>query len=131
MQRTLVLIKPDGMRNLTAYHDIVTTIENTNLKIIEYKQLIPEIESAREHYAEHEGKPFFDRITEALTTGVISVLIVQGPDAINQMRAKIGSKDDPSTLRGKYTNPEISHENAIHGSDSIESAEREISIWFK
>jgi nucleoside-diphosphate kinase len=127
MQRTLVIIKPDGVIKGLTEKDIIT---NTDLNIIDTKRLTPSIEIARKHYAEHEGKDFFERITKALSSGEIIVILIEGKDAIKRVRSLIGSRSEPMSLRGKYSNPNIQHENAVHGSDSIESANREISIWF-
>lgn len=127
MQRTLVLIKPDGVRKGLKGSEIIA---NSDLTIIDSKELTPSIELARCHYNEHVGKSFFDRITTALTVGPVSAIIIEGPNAIQRVRDIIGSRDDISTIRGKYSNPEIQHENAIHGSDSVNAATSEIALWF-
>lgn len=127
MQRTLVVIKPDGFRKGLKVSEIIS---GTDLVIVDSKELIPTLELAQEHYSEHQGKHFFERITTALTVGPVIAMIIEGEDAIKRIRAIIGNRNDPDTIRGKYSNPEIQHENAIHGSDSVESAKREISLWF-
>lgn len=127
MERTLVIIKPDGLKKGLKESHI---IEDSDLQIIQTKCLTPTIEQAQKHYIEHEGKEFFQRITKHLSCGNVTIIIIEGKDAIKRVRAIIGSRNDPTTLRGKYSNPDVSHENGIHGSDSIESAKREIALWF-
>lgn len=127
MERTLVLIKPDGIRKGLTCSDIIPSCD---LKIVQTRQLTPTIEQARKHYIEHVNHSFYERITNGLVEGEIIAMVIEGENAIKRIRAVIGNRADPTTLRGKYSNPDIQHENAVHGSDTMESAEREIAIWF-
>lgn len=127
VQETLVLIKPDGVRKgLTS----IELLQDTDFAVFLSKTITPTLEQAKAHYAEHEGKEYFDRITKALTIGEIFVMKVTGPNAVKRMREIIGSRNDPNTIRGKYSTPDVPHENAVHASDSVESAQREIKLWF-
>lgn len=126
-QRTLILIKPDGVCKGLNETNVIT---DCNLVVIKSKRLIPSLELARKHYDEHKNKPFYKDITYGLASGEVIAMIVEGEEAVRTTRTIIGTENDSTTLRGKYSNPYIKHENAIHGSDSVESAEREISLWF-
>lgn len=131
-ERTLVLIKPDGVsRNLVG--DIIGRIERKGLALValELKQVSDEL--ARGHYAEHEGKPFFDSLLEFITSGPLVAAVVEGPRAIAAWRQIAGGTDPvekavPGTIRGDFAL--VTQENLVHGSDSPESAEREIALWF-
>lgn len=127
MQRTLVLIKPDGVKKGLTEADVVA---GSNLKVIKSHRLTPSWDLACKHYVEHEEKAYFHRITLGLSSGDVIAVIVEGEDAVTTMRAIVGNRSDSTTLRGKYSNPDVMHENAVHASDSIESAEREIPLWF-
>lgn len=127
MEQTLIIIKPDGVRKGLTESEV---IGKTSFNIVKSKRVRATIEQARLHYAEHDGRPFFDRITNALTTDDIIVMIVEGQDAIKLMRYQIGRREDPDSIRGKYSNPNVPHENGIHASDSAEAAAYEISVWF-
>ncbi len=131
MERTLVLIKPDGMeRKLMG--EIISIYENRGLHISSIKVLKPSVETAKEHYSEHMGRPYFDPLIAYITRGEICALVVEGDDAIALVR-KINGTTNPldaemGSIRGKYALSR--RENTVHSSDSIESAEREIKIWF-
>lgn len=127
LQQILVIIKPDGIhKGLTP--DIIATL--SDLHIVKCKSMVATLEKAKEHYAEHEGKPFFDCITTALASDKIMIIVLEGVQAVKKVRNVIGTSDDMTSIRGRYSNPAVKHENAIHGSDSVESAQKEINIWF-
>ena len=131
-ERTFIAIKPDGVkRNLIGR--IITRFEEKGYKIIGLKLLQPTIELAEKHYEEHKGKPFYPRLIEYITSGPIVAMVIQGPNVIAESRRMMGStkpeEAEAGTIRFEYAiNKEY---NIIHGSDSPQSAEREIKIYFK
>ncbi len=130
-QRTLVLIKPDGVgRGLIG--DVVSRIERKGLRIVAMELRTVDRETARTHYAEHVDKPFFSSLVEFITSGPLVALVVEGVRAVEALRALAGATDPitalPGTVRGDY-GLEV-QENILHGSDSPDSAEREIKIFF-
>ena len=135
-ERTLVLIKPDGVeRHLIG--EILSRIEGKGLTIaaLELKNVSDEL--ARAHYAEHEGKPFFPSLLEFITSGPVVAAILEGPRAVAAFRQLAGGTDPvekatPGTIRGDLGRDwgNGSTENLVHGSDSPESAAREIALWF-
>jgi nucleoside-diphosphate kinase len=130
-ERTLILVKPDAVRrNLIG--DVISRIERKGLKVIAMDLRTIDRVTAQAHYAEHEGKPFFDHVVEVITSGPMVALVVEGERAIEAFRALAGATDPvkalPGTIRGDFA-LETPH-NMVHGSDSPESAEREIKIFF-
>ena len=131
MEQTLVLIKPDAVeRGLIG--EIIRRFENRTLKIKALKILKPSRQLVEEHYEIHKGKPFFSDVVEFMTSGAVVAMILEGENAIAIVRDMMGALDPvearPGTIRGDFT---LSvRKNLVHGSDSKESAEREISIWF-
>ena len=131
-ERTFIAIKPDGVkRNLIGR--IITEFEEKGYKITGLKLLIPTLEHAEKHYAEHKGKPFYNRLIKYIMSGPIVAMVVEGKNVIAESRRMMGAtkpeEAEAGTIRFKYAvNMEY---NIIHGSDSKESAEREISIYFK
>ncbi len=131
-ERTFIAIKPDGVkRNLIGR--IITRFEEKGYKIIGLKLLQPTMELAEKHYEEHKGKPFYPRLIEYITSGPIVAMVIQGPNVIVESRRMMGStkpeEAEAGTIRFEYAiNKEY---NIIHGSDSPQSAEREIKIYFK
>jgi nucleoside-diphosphate kinase len=130
-ERTLILAKADAVvRGLVG--EILSRFERRGYTIVGMKMLIVEPARARKHYAEHEGKPFFDGLVEYLTGSPIVALVIEGNDAIEGCRATIGAtnpiKAGPGTIRGDYA--QTIGRNLVHGSDSPDSAAREIGIWF-
>ena len=131
-ERTLVLIKPDGVeRRLIG--EIISRIERKGLNIaaLELRQVSEEL--AGRHYAEHEGKPFFGSLLEFITSGPVVAAIVEGPRAVTAVRQLAGGTDPvekatPGTIRGDFGLE--TQFNLVHGSDSTESAQREIALWF-
>ena len=131
MERTLVIIKPDAMeRKLMG--EIISIYEKKGLHIASIKIIKPSIEIAKKHYVEHKDKPFFDELIYYITRGEVCVLIIHGANAISMVRKINGATDpldaDMGTIRGRYAISKT--ENTVHSSDCIESAEREIKIWF-
>jgi nucleoside-diphosphate kinase len=130
-QRTLILVKPDGVhRRLIG--QIISRIENKGLSIVAMKMLQVTPELSKKHYAEHVAKPFYPQLEEFITAAPVVAMIVQGPEAVAVMRTIIGATNSreaaPGTIRGDYG---CSRQmNMIHGSDSAESASREIDIYF-
>ncbi|SUA78240.1 Nucleoside diphosphate kinase [Nocardia otitidiscaviarum] len=128
----MVLIKPDGVaRGLIG--EIITRIERKGLKIAALKLVNVSEELAGEHYAEHKEKPFFGSLIEFITSGPVVAAILEGPRAITAFRQIAGGTDPvekavPGSIRGDYALE--TQFNLVHGSDSPESAKREISLWF-
>ena len=130
-ERTLILVKPDGVhRRLIG--TIVSRIENKGLGIIAMKMLNVTAELSRQHYAEHVEKPFYPDLEGFITSAPVVAMIVQGPEAVSVMRTLIGATNGreaaPGTIRGDFGSSR--QMNMIHGSDSVESANREIDIYF-
>ncbi len=130
-QRTLILVKPDGVhRRLIG--QIISRIENKGLSIVAMKMLQVTPELSKKHYAEHVAKPFYPQLEEFITAAPVVAMIVQGPEAVAVMRTIIGATNGreaaPGTIRGDYGYSR--QMNMIHGSDSAESASREIDIYF-
>jgi nucleoside-diphosphate kinase len=129
--RTLVLIKPDGVRR-GLIGTVISRIENKGLRIVAMEMRTLDAELAELHYAEHEGKPFFVKLINFITSGPLVALIAEGPSAIEAFRSLAGPTDglaaQPGTIRGDHALQVT--ENVVHGSDSPESAEREIKIFF-
>lgn len=131
MEKTLVLIKPDAM-NRKLMGEIISVYEKSNLHIKAMKIIKATNEIAEEHYEEHKEKPFFHELIDYITSGEVCALIVEGDNAVEEVRKLNGATDpknaDPSSIRGRYALSKS--ENSVHASDSIKSAEREIKIWF-
>lgn len=131
MQRTLILIKPDGVRR-RLIGEIIGRIERRNLRIAAMKMLTPSRELAEQHYAAHRGKDFFEPTVEFITSGPVVAMVVEGQNAVSLMRNMIGALDPQEaasgTIRGDLTTS--TRENLIHGSDAADTAEREIALWF-
>jgi nucleoside-diphosphate kinase len=131
-ERTLLLIKPDGVeRRLVG--EIVSRIERKGLTFAALELRTVSDQLARDHYAEHEGKPFFASLLEFITSGQVVAAIVQGPRAVAAVRQLAGATDPvdkaaPGTIRGDFGLE--TQFNLVHGSDSAGSAEREIALWF-
>ena len=130
-ERTLVLIKPDGVRRgLTG--EVLARIERKGLRIVAMDLRTVGKDLAETHYAEHAGKPFYGSLVEFITSGPLVAMVVEGPRAIEAFRALAGATDPvkaaPGTIRGDYA-LEV-QDNIVHGSDSPDSAEREIKIFF-
>ena len=130
-ERTLVLIKPDGVRRGLA-GDVLSRIERKGLRIVAMDMRVVGKDLAETHYAEHAEKPFYGSLVEFITSGPLVAMVVEGPRAIEAFRALAGATDPvkatPGTIRGDYA-LEV-QDNIVHGSDSPDSAEREIKIFF-
>lgn len=130
-QRTLVLVKPDGVRRKLV-GEVVRRLEQKTLDIVAMRMLTIDKDLASEHYAEHVEKPFFGELLEFITSGPVIAMAVEGDDAIAVVRQMMGATDPKKaaqgTIRGDYGL--ITTENLVHGSDSPESAERELKLFF-
>ncbi len=131
MERTLVLVKPDGVKR-GLIGEIVSRFEKKGFKIVNMKMLQMTKALAEEHYAEHNGKPYYDRLIEYITSGPIVAMILEGDDAVNIVRMMIGktspSESLPGTIRGDFSlNVTV---NVVHASDSIENAKDEMKRFF-
>jgi nucleoside-diphosphate kinase len=131
VERTLVLVKPDAMRRALA-GEIVARLERRGLELREAKLVTVDRTLAEEHYAEHAEKPFFEELVEFITSGPTLALVLEGEGAIQVVRTTMGATNPaeaaPGTIRGDFA---LSMpDNLVHGSDSSESAEREIALWF-
>jgi nucleoside-diphosphate kinase len=130
-ERTLVLIKPDAVQRALA-GAILARFEQRGLTIRAAKFVQVDRELAEEHYAEHVEKPFFSELVEFITSGPTLALVLEGESAISVVRTTMGATDPadaaPGTIRGDLAL--AMPDNLVHGSDSPESAEREIALWF-
>ncbi|ANY23192.1 nucleoside-diphosphate kinase [Gordonia terrae] len=131
-ERTLVLIKPDGVeRGLVG--DIISRIERKGLTLVALELKTADDAVARGHYAEHEGKPFYPSLLDFITSGPLVAAVLEGDRAVAAFRQIAGGTDPvekavPGTIRADFAlNTQY---NLVHGSDSPESAEREIALWF-
>ena len=130
-EKTLVLLKPDAVeRNLIGR--ILVEYERNGLSVLEMKLMKASSTLAEQHYIEHKGKPFFDRLVAYLTRSPLVALVLEGENAISRVRALNGTTDpadsQDNTIRALYG--KSMSENTVHASDSTESAERERAIWF-
>ena len=131
MDRTLVLIKPDALQRGLA-GEILSRLERRGLKIVALRLMRLDEALARRHYAEHEGKPFLDSLVQFITSGPVIAAVCQGPNAVEVVRRLMGATDpqmaEPGTVRGDFGL--YIQSNLIHGSDSRDSARREIALFF-
>ena len=134
-QQTLVLIKPDGVRrNLIG--EIIGRIEAKGYIVVAMKKFTPTRELLAEHYADHEGKAFYEPLVEFMMSGDVVALCIEGNRVIEGFRALAGATDPtvaaPGTIRGDLGRDWATkvQQNLVHGSDSEESASREIALWF-
>ncbi|KWX00054.1 nucleoside-diphosphate kinase [Carbonactinospora thermoautotrophica] len=134
-ERTLVLIKPDGVRR-GLIGEIISRIERKGLRIIALEMRQLERSLVEEHYAEHADKPFFGPLVDFMTSGPVVAMIVEGPQAISVFRTLAGATDPvkaaPGTIRGDLSTDfgTAAQQNLVHGSDSPESAARELKLFF-
>ncbi len=130
-ERTLVLVKPDGVRR-RLIGEVISRIERKGLAISRMELRTITRETAQEHYAEHRERPFFGELVDFITGGPLVAMIVEGPDAVKSMRALMGATNPvdatPGSVRGDFAT--VIGENIVHGSDSVDSGEREIKIFF-
>lgn len=126
------MIKPDGVkRGLTG--ELIRRIEQKGFRIVGLKQLVISRETAETHYGEHRGKPFFEGLVSFITSGPVVAMVLEGENAILEWRKLMGATNPkdaaPGTIRGDFAT--TLDENVAHGSDAPETAEREISIFFR
>lgn len=134
-ERTLVLVKPDGVhRHLVG--EILSRIETKGYDVVELKMLTPTRQILEQHYAEHEGKPFYEPLVEFMMSGPVVAAVLEGNRVIEGFRSLAGTTEPtaaaPGTIRGDLGRDwglKV-QQNLVHGSDSSESAEREMGIWF-
>ena len=131
IQRTLSIIKPDATsKNIIG--KIIDRFEENSLKIIAGKLIHMDKEKAAGFYAEHDGKPFFPNLVEYMTSAPVFVQVLEGDNAVSKNRELMGATNpndaDPGTIRADFA--ETIDANAVHGSDSVESANREIAYFF-
>lgn len=132
MERTLILLKPDAVaRGLAG--EVVQRFERKGLALAAAKLVSVDDALAKKHYAEHNGKPFFPGLVAYIKSGPVLAMVIEGKDAVAVTRALIGATDPkkatPGTIRADLA-MDIGR-NLVHGSDSPESAKREIDLWFK
>ena len=131
LQRTLSIIKPDAVKK-NVIGEIISRFESNGLKLVAAKLIHLNDELASGFYAEHEGRPFFEDLKKFMTSGPVFVQVLEGENAISLNRELMGSTDPkeaaPGTIRADYANSIDA--NAVHGSDSPESAAREINYFF-
>ena len=131
MERTLILVKPDAFaRNLTG--EIIARFERKGLRLAALNQMAMSRELAERHYAEHAGKGFYEELVQFITSGPLVAMVLEGEQAVQAARQVIGATNpleaSPGSIRGDYA---ISvGQNMVHGSDSVESAVREVSLFF-
>jgi len=131
MESTFVMVKPDGVKRALV-GEIINRIERKGftLRAMKMMQLTPEL--AMEHYAEHRGKPFFMGLVEFITSGPVVAMVWEGDRVVAAVRTLMGATDPhaaaPGSIRGDLAT--VMSENLIHGSDSVEAAEREIKLFF-
>ena len=135
MERTLILVKPDGVRR-GLVGEVISRIESKGYQITDLKLMNPTRALLEEHYAEHKGKPFFEPLVEFMLSGPIVAMIAEGQRVIEGFRSLAGATDPtvaaPGTIRGDLARDQGTKvvQNLVHGSDSPESANREIAIFF-
>jgi nucleoside-diphosphate kinase len=135
MERTLVLVKPDGVRR-GLVGEVIRRIEAKGYTLARVELRTATREVLAEHYAEHEGKPFYEPLVEFMSSGPVVAMVVEGQHVVEAFRSLAGATDPtkaaPGTIRGDlgrdWGTP--AQQNIVHGSDAVESAEREIAIWF-
>ena len=131
IKQTLSIIKPDAVAK-NVIGEIISRFETNNLKIVAAKLITLSDSEAGGFYAEHKGKPFYDDLIAFMTSGPVFIQVLEGENAINKNRELMGntdpSKANPGTIRADYAH--TIDANAVHGSDSEESAKREISFFF-
>ena len=135
VEETLVLVKPDGVaRNLTG--EILRRIEAKGYQLVDLKLMEADRTLLAAHYAEHEGKPFYEPLVEFMSSGPVTAIVIEGNRCIEGFRALAGATDPtaalPGTIRGDLGRDwglKVA-QNLVHGSDSPESAAREIGLWF-
>ena len=130
-QETLVIVKPDAVRR-RLIGEVLARVEREGMRVTEMRMMVMDRDLAERHYEEHTDKPFFDDLVSFITSGPVVVARVEGEDAVAAVRTLMGPTDPadapPGTIRGDF-GKEIT-ENLVHGSDSPESAKRELDLFF-
>jgi len=130
-QRTFVMVKPDGVRRRLV-GEVIRRIENKGYDITAMKMFTIDTALAEKHYGEHSERPFFGELVSFITSGPVVALTVEGPGAVAAMRLIMGATDPveatPGSIRGDLAS--VIGENIVHGSDSPQSAERELGLFF-
>jgi nucleoside-diphosphate kinase len=130
-ERTLILVKPDGVRR-GLIGEVIARIERKGLSVSRLEMRTLDRDIAEQHYGEHVGKGFFDELVSFITGGPLVAMVVEGPDAVRCLRGIMGATNPvdatPGSIRGDYAT--VIGENIVHGSDSPESAEREVKLFF-
>jgi len=131
MERTFVMIKPDGVQR-RLIGKVIERLEQSGLKIVAMKFLHVSKELAEKHYEVHKGKPFYDGLIKYITSGPVVAMVIEGMNAIERIRNLVGVTDPqkamPGTIRGDFA--QHIGRNIIHASDAKETAEKEIKLWF-
>ncbi|UTT41716.1 nucleoside-diphosphate kinase [Exiguobacterium aurantiacum] len=131
MEKTFLMVKPDGVKR-GLIGEIISRFEHKGYTLNRLELLTPSMEVAQSHYAEHKEKPFFGELVEFLTSGPVVAMEWEGENIVAVSRLMIGKTNpldaQPGTIRGDLAS--TMSQNVIHGSDSVESAERELSLWF-
>ncbi len=142
IQRTLVLLKPDAVQR-GIMGNIITRFENAGLKVVGMKMMWVDDEFSKKHYSAHVNKPFYKGLEDFITFGPVIAMVIEGIEAIETVRKMVGSTEPkkamPGTIRGDFAHHSYAYadkkgiaiKNLIHASDSLESAKREIELWFK
>ncbi|MCC8179908.1 MAG: nucleoside-diphosphate kinase [Planctomycetes bacterium] len=132
MERTLVILKPDCIARRLA-GKIITRFEEKGLRIAAMRMEVMKVETAEKHYAEHKAKPFFDKLTAFITSGPIIIMAIEGVDVVKVVRkmlgATLGRAAEPGSIRGDFGMSQSF--NLVHASDSLESAQRELALYFE
>ncbi|MDT4997888.1 MAG: nucleoside-diphosphate kinase [Pseudonocardiales bacterium] len=134
-ERTLILVKPDGVRRGMA-GEVLRRVEAKGYRLVAVQLRVPTDELLAEHYAEHQGKPFFDPLVEFMKSGPVLAIVAAGEKVVAGFRALAGATDPAAaaagTIRGDLGRDwgTAVQQNLVHGSDSPESAAREVSLWF-
>jgi nucleoside-diphosphate kinase len=130
-ERTLVLVKPDGVRR-GLVGEVIARLERKGLTLQALEMRVLERQVAEQHYGEHSEKPFFGELVDFITGGPLVAMVVEGERAVEAVRTLMGATDPiksaPGSLRGDYAT-EIG-QNLVHGSDAVESAKREVGLFF-
>jgi len=135
VERTLILVKPDGVRR-QLIGEVIRRVETKGYHVVALKMVQADRSILAAHYAEHEGKPFYEPLVEFMLSGPVVAIIAEGNRVIEGFRKLAGATDptvaEPGTIRGDLARDQGTKvvQNIVHGSDSAESAAREIGIWF-
>ena len=135
LERTLILVKPDGVRR-GLVGEVISRIESKGYHIVALRMLTADKDLLANHYLEHQGKPFYEPLIEFMSSGPIVAMIAEGQRVIEGFRSLAGATDptlaSPGSIRGDLARDQGTKvvQNIVHGSDSVESAEREIKIFF-